>query len=108
MSINHTWTIDKIEVLNDGSSTVNEVYFTLSSVDTSTGLRVETDSSVELKTEGIENFVDFNNLTESKVIEWVKNRLGPGCGGYVPAHVEKLKIMATPPAPATVEKDLPW
>lgn len=108
MSITHTWSIDNMEVLNDGSSTVSEVYFTLRSVDSSTGLSLETKSSVELKTEGVKNFIDFNNLTESKVIEWVKNRLGPGCGGYVPAHVERLKIMATPPEPKTIEKDLPW
>jgi hypothetical protein len=106
MSVTHTWSIERLEQLNNETGTVANIFFKVYSVDgdvncTSSGM-------VDLNTENIEEFIDYEDLTEELLLEWVKERLGENLGNFEINNAAWIDSVLNPPAPRVITKPLPW
>ena len=93
MAITHTQTVSELTILNNSDNIFSEVTVKIVSVDDSNPdtLTIESEESIRLDTSGgtgASGFVAYGDLTQSKILacDAVKN----------------------PPAPAEVDKALPW
>ena len=111
MAITHTETVTNLIVLNDGSDVVSEVTIKTVSVDDSdpTNLTIESEQNYSLDTSGgssAEGFVAFGSLSETVVKNWVADEISKSnIKINNEAWIESVK---NPPAPAEVDKTLPW
>jgi archaellin len=109
MTTTYTWAIPKnglkVQSVNGQENTVTNVNFTVTATDgTNT---VDLQSSVKVPLDPNAEFVPFANLTEAKVIDWVKVNLGNKVATFEKMLNNRLERKANPPAkPAVVE--LPW
>ena len=114
MAIQHSRSIENLEVLNSGSTDIVcsvEVKFT--SYDDSDQERTTIDSCdrFELNTDGVSNtdegFVAFADLTESTVLGWITT-LSDVETRFQQGHTAWIDSVLNPPAPPTVNKANPW
>jgi len=106
MTITHTWKIDIMRELNNDLGVVSEVSYSVHS--TNGNISTKSGSTVELKTENIENFISYEDLTEEIVLGWVKERLGKNLGNHEVNNASWIDSIENPPAPRTISKELPW
>ena len=106
MAITHTWSIQNLRQLNDGTGTVCDVHFSVDSVDGE--FHVDSGDVVSLNTENIENFVSYENLTEEMVINWVKQTLGQDADNLESNHTYWIEQAKNPPKPTVISTPLPW
>ena len=114
MAIQHSRTIENLEVLNDGNDVVTEVEVRFVSYDDSDQERTTIDSyqKFELETEGVtpesEGFVAFGSLTAETVEGWLGDKLTTEEAKVQAGHTAWINSVLNPPAPRTVNKATPW
>lgn len=114
MAIQHSRTIENLEVLNDGNNVVTEVEVRFVSYDDSDQERTTIDSSYrfELETEGVtpesDGFVAFGSLTAETVEGWLGDKLTTEEAEAQARHTAWINSVLNPPAPRTVNKATPW
>jgi hypothetical protein len=109
MTITYTWTIPKnglkVQTVDGQENTVTRVGFTVTATDgTNT---VDLQSSVKVPLDPNAEFVPFANLTEAKVVDWVKANLGSNVATFEKMLNAKLERKANPPTRAVVVES-PW
>lgn len=105
MAVTHTWSIIRLEQLNDGAGTVTEVFYNVLSEDE---ISCNSSGCVTLDTDSIENFIDYENLTEEILLGWVKEKLGENLGNHEINNAAWIDSVKNPPAPRTISQPLPW
>lgn len=105
MAVTHTWSITRLEQLNDGTGTVTEVFYNVLSEDE---ISCNSSGSVRLDTDSIENFIQYQNLTEEILLGWVKEKLGENLGNHEVNNAAWIESVKNPPAPRTISQPLPW
>tara|TARA_B100000424_G_scaffold233258_1_gene196475 strand:- start:282 stop:617 length:336 start_codon:yes stop_codon:yes gene_type:complete len=111
MAITHTETVSNLTVLNDGSDVVSEITISTKSVDDSdpTNLTIESEETYSVDTSGgssAEGFVAFGSLSETVVKNWIADEISKSNTKINnEAWIESVK---NPPAPATIDKALPF
>jgi hypothetical protein len=109
MTTTYTWAIPKnglrVQTVDGQQNTVTNVNFTVTATDGKN--TVELQNSVNVPLSANAEFVPFANLTEAKVITWVKDILGNKVAAFERVLNKQLEQKANPPAkPAVIE--LPW
>lgn len=110
MTTTYTWKIPKnglrVQTVNGQENTVISVKFTISATDgTNT---VDFSNIVMVPLDASAKFVPFAQLTEAKVLEWVKAKLNAkAIETFEKILNSKLERKANPPAQPTVV-ELPW
>lgn len=106
MTITHTWSVNRLEQINDGSGTVAHIQY---NVHTTNGeLSCHSSGMVTLNTDNIENFISYENLTEEILLEWVKESLGENLGNHEVNNAAWIDSVVNPPAPKFISQPLPW
>ena len=108
MLITHTWSIESLEQLNDETGTVTNILYTVHSTDSDSDVSCNASGVVRLITENIENFIEYQDLTEEILLGWVKEKLGENLGNHEVNNASWINSVVNPPAPRTVSKPLPW
>lgn len=101
--ITHKYTVKKLIQVNDGSGTVIKVEYEVETIDGDFKSTMVDD--VMLESPSTENFIEYEDLTEEIVIQWIKNIHGEK------NEIRNLQIIAyqkNPPKPPTVDANLPW
>jgi hypothetical protein len=106
MVITHTWSIKELVQLNDNSGTVVRVQYNVNSTDGT--ISTKSEGEVELETENIDNFISYESLTEELVLGWVKEKLGSNLGNHEVNNTSWIDSIVNPPAPRTINSQLPW
>jgi hypothetical protein len=109
MTTTYTWSIPKnglrVKTVDGQENTVTHVNFTVTATDGTNTASLQ--NSVNVPLDANAQFVPFASLTEAKVIEWVKAKLGNKVAAFEKILNTQLEHKANPPArPAVVE--LPW
>jgi hypothetical protein len=109
MATTYTWVIPKnglrVQTVDGQENTVTHVNFTVTATDgTNT---VELQNLVKVPLDANAEFVPFANLTEAKVITWVKDNLGNKVTAFEKMLNAQLEQKVNPPAKPAVVK-LPW
>lgn len=109
MTTTYTWTIPenglRVQTVNGQENTITDVNFTVTATDGKN--TVSTQNSVVVPLDENAQFVPFAQLTEAKVLEWVKAQLGEKVEIFKTTLNKKLQHKANPPARPTVV-ELPW
>jgi uncharacterized phage-associated protein len=106
MEIAHTWKVRKLIQKNDGSGLVIQVIYKVYSTDGQ--YSYNSGGNVELETENLSNFVQYSDLTEELVLQWIKDKLGPNSGDLEEINTDWINAARNPiPSPTKVE-NLPW
>lgn len=106
MAVTHTWEIVKLSQVNNGTGTISDVSFKVTSVDGD--FSAVNESDVQLSTENIEDFISYEDLDEQTVISWVKDKLSQESRDPEARNVLVININKNPPAPKVIEAPLPW
>jgi len=109
MTTTYTWSIPKnglrVKTVDGQENTVTHVNFTVTATDGTNTASLQ--NSVKVPLDANAEFVPFANLTEAKVITWVKDNLGNKVAAFEKMLNTQLERKANPPAkPAVIE--LPW
>ena len=113
MAITHTQTVTNLTILNNADNIVSEVTVKTVSVDDSdpSTLTIENEESFDLDTSGgtgAEGFVAYDSLTQEKVLAWTPVAEGLASSNTKINHEAWIESVKNPPAPAEVNKALPW
>jgi hypothetical protein len=114
MAIQHSRTIENLEVLNDGNNVVTEVEVRFVSYDDSDQERttINSNQTFLLETEGVtpdsDGFVAFGSLTAETVEGWLGEKLTTKEESVQANHTSWINSVINPPAPRTVNKATPW
>ena len=113
MAITHTQTVSGLTILNNADNIVSEVTVKTVSVDDSdpSTLTIENEESFNLDTSGgtgAEGFVAYDSLTQDKVLAWTPVAEGLASSNTKINHEAWIESVKNPPAPAEVDKALPW
>ena len=115
MAIQHSRAITNLEVLNSGDTDVVcrvEVEFTSyddSNQEETTINSSETyDLSTEDRSSSSEGWVAFESLTTAVIEGWLGSELTDSETRTQASHTAWINSVLNPPAPATVNKALPW
>ena len=115
MAIQHSRTITNLEVLNSGDTDVVcqvEVEFTSYDDSDQEGTTITSNQTFGLGTDdrssSSEGWVAFGSLTAAVVEGWLGSELTDAETRAQEGHTAWINSVLTPPAPATVDKALPW
>lgn len=104
MEITHSYEIRELEQLNNDTGTVSNVRFKITSTD---GTHViESHECIPLDTDNIENFIEYQNLTEEIVLNWLYQHNDVGL--IKDQHIKWIELQINPPKSATIVTSLPW
>jgi hypothetical protein len=99
----HNYKIKRLYQVNDESGTVRRVDYEVETISGEYSSTVE--DSVDLEVSNIENFIEYQNLTEETVLQWIKDVHGDKNELRNLRLIERKK---NPPKPSMVVEDLPW
>ena len=115
MAIQHSRAITNLEVLNSGDTDVVcrvEVEFTSYDDSNQEGTTITSNQMFDLETDdrssSSEGWVAFASLTATTVEGWLGSELTDAETSAQTGHTAWINSVLTPPAPATVDKALPW
>jgi hypothetical protein len=104
---NYTWTIDRINTLQQPvSGYVVEVFWTLTGE--SGQVKESIKESTNFKFDSTKQIIPFNELTENIVVDWVQNSLGELTVARYKQNVQSKLDSVLNPIVEPSEKDLPW
>lgn len=110
MEITHTWKIGRLDKINDGTGTVKKVSAFLWSTNGEVSVSIPTE--VELTTDSIENFVEYEDLTEDDVVSWVMANLTEDLSyfeseneRFIEREMERIRLRSNP---ETIPSKPPW
>jgi|TARA_B100000085_G_C18174829_1_gene363026 hypothetical protein len=114
MAIQHSKSIESLQVLNSGSNDiVSKVRVIFTSYDDSdqAGTTIESHERFDINTDGVSNtdsgFVAFADLTESTIFGWISN-LSDMETRFQTNHTSWINSVLNPPTPPTVNRANPW
>ena len=114
MAIQHSRTINNLEVLNDGNNVVTQVSVHFVSYDDSDQERTTIRSTERFQLEiddvtpDSDGFVPFDSLTAETVEGWLGKKLTKEEEDTYERHTAWINSVLNPPAPLTVNKATPW
>lgn len=115
MAIQHSRTLDSLEVLNSGDQdVVCRVQYRFTSYDDSDQERTTIESgdtfdlSTEERTSSSDGWVAYADLTEETIAGWLGSKLTDAETRNQAGHTSWINSVLNPPAPPTVNKALPW
>ena len=115
MAIQHSRAITNLEVLNSGDTDVVcrvEVEFTSYDDSNQEGTTINSRQTFNLSTEdrssSSDGWVAFGSLTAAVIEGWLGSELTDSETRIQAGHTAWINSVLTPPAPATVDKALPW
>jgi len=115
MAIQFSKNITNIEVVNSGDKDIVshvEVEFTSYDDSNQEGTTIQSSESFELETDGrsssSEGWVAYASLDAATVEGWLGSELTDRIASVQANHNGWINSVLTPPAPATVDKALPW
>ena len=113
MAITVTKTVTGLQILNNADKIVSEVEVTVKSVDDSNPsvLTIEGMESFPVDTSGgtgASGFVAYASLTQSAILDWAPVKDGLASSNVVTNQAAWIESVKNPPAPATVNKALPF
>ena len=113
MAITHTQTVSGLTILNNADNIVSEVSVKTVSVDDSdpSTLTIEGEESFEVDTSGgtgASGFVAYASLTQDTIFNWTPVKDGLASSNTKVNHESWIESVKNPPAPAEVDKALPW
>jgi|TARA_B100000902_G_scaffold171847_1_gene166132 hypothetical protein len=115
MAIQFSKNITNIDVVNSGDKDiVSRVELEFTSYDDSNqeGTTIQSSESFELETDGrsssSEGWVAYASLDAATVEGWLGSELTDRIASVQANHNGWINSVLTPPAPATVDKALPW
>ena len=115
MAIQFSKTITNIGVVNSGDKdVVSYVEFEFTSYDDSNqeGTTIQSSETFELETDGrtssSDGWVAYASLDAATVEGWLGSELTDRIASVQANHNGWINSVLTPPAPATVDKALPW
>ena len=113
MAITHTQTVSGLTILNNADNIVSSVNVKTVSVDDSNPetLTIENEEAIDLDTSGgkeASGFVAYESLTQEKVLAWTPVAERLASSNTKINHEAWIESVKNPPAPAEVEKALPW
>ena len=113
MAVVHTQTVEALTILNNADNIVSEVAVQTVSYDDSNQSNTTIDSINYFSVDtsggtGASGFVAYASLTQAAILAWT-----PVADGLVSSKVKEkheawIASVLSPPAPAEVNKDLPW
>jgi hypothetical protein len=106
MAITHTWSIKKLDQLNDGKKIVANVNFEVESTNGTISTRSR--GMIRLDTDNLTNPITYEDLTQETILNWVKSKLGPNLGNYEVNNAAWINSVANPPKPRVIAEELPW
>lgn len=106
MDVKHTWIIESLEQFNNNTGIVYAVYYKVVSL--FEDIEVVTHNTVELDSPNSEEFIQYSDLTEEIVINWVKSYLGENLGFLEINNYERIKAMRQEGKITTKVEKLPW
>ena len=113
MAITHTQTVSDLTILNNADNIVSEVRVKTVSVDDSNPsvLTIESEENFRLDTSGgtsASGFVAYDSLTQSAILAWTPVADGIAATNTVVNQAAWIESVKNPPAPAEVNKALPF
>ena len=113
MAITHTQTVSELTILNNSDNIVSEVTVKIVSVDDSDSdtLTIESEESFRLDTSGgtsASGFVAYASLNQSAILAWDVVKEGLASSNIQVNHEAWIESVKNPPAPAEVNKALPF
>ena len=115
MAIQHSRTITNLEVLNSGDADVVcqvQVEFTSYDDSDQEGTTITSGQTFDLATEdrssSSDGWVAYASLTAAVVEGWLGSELTDAETSAQTGHTAWINSVLTPPAPATIDKALPW
>jgi len=115
MAIQFSKTIKTIEVLNSGDKDIAsrvDVEFTSYDDSDQEGTTIQSSESFELSTDGrtssSDGWVAYTSLDAATVEGWLGSELTDRITSVQANHNAWIDSVLNPPAPATVDKALPW
>jgi|TARA_B100000073_G_scaffold156713_1_gene129458 hypothetical protein len=115
MAIQHSRTITNLEVLNSGDEDVVsrvEVKFTSYDDSNPEETTIQSSESFELgtddRTSSSEGWVAYDSLDAATIEGWLDSELTDAIASFQLNHTTWINSVLNPPAPATVNKTLPW
>ena len=104
MSITYTWNVNTMDVAptdNNLNNVVKVIHWRLTATD---GTHIaDSFSTLSLETPDSENFVEFDDLTEQEVIQWVESKVN--VDNLKQGLQDRLAALANPPI---ITKQGPW
>jgi len=113
MAITHTQTVSGLTILNNADNIVSDVRVKTVSVDDSNPsvLTIESEENYQVDTSGgtgASGFVAYDSLTQSAILAWTPVADGLSKSNVKINHESWIESVKNPPAPATVDKALPF
>ena len=113
MAITHTQTVSALTILNTSDNIVSEVTVKTVSVDDSdpSTLTIDNEESFQVDTSGgtgASGFVAYASLTQSAILAWTPVADGLAASNTKVNAEAWIESVKNPPAPAEVDKALPW
>ena len=113
MAITHTQTVSGLTILNTSDNIVSSVNVKTVSVDDSdpNTLTIENEENFQLDTSGgtsASGFVAYASLTQDTVLNWTPVKDGLASSNTKTNHEAWIESVKNPPAPAQIDKALPW
>ena len=115
MTIQTSKSVTKINVVNSGSQDIiAEFILKLTSYDDSDqeGTTIDSENIFQLETEGrtssSEGWVAYNSVTQTQLEEWAGEELTEWVSQTTENQVSFINLLINPPAPAIVNKELPF
>jgi len=113
MAITVTKTVTGLTILNNADKIVSEVEVTTKSVDDSdpSNLTIEATENFPVDTSGgtgASGFVAYASLNQSAILDWDPVKDGLAASNTVTNQAAWIESVKNPPAPATIDKALPF
>lgn len=109
MAVSHTYTITKLQQLNDGSGIVHTVHYEITSTDDVTTTSVTRRAKCELPAPAEGEEVPYLSLTRGLVIGWVQTHSKlPPTADLESDNEDRIARIDTPPTAPTMVDSLPF
>lgn len=106
MEITHSYDKLSLEQLNDNSGIVCCIYVRIFSTDGVYEIESHESIHLDIDTNMNRNFIEYNNLTENDVINWMENH--SDVKKAKENHIKWIELQGNPPKPETIIEKLPW
>lgn len=107
MEITHVWKVKLLQRLNDETKTVCHVTFFIESTYEDTTFKGPP-HSVDLETEGISDFIPYDELNEEIVVSWIKAKIGQYCEELELENEKMIERKVNPAPPSKISESPRW
>lgn len=105
----YTWHINSVDVFPEFNGKQNVVATAKFCVSGTDGVNTATASgSLDLTLTDVSQFIEYSNLTEAQIIDWVKTTLGETGQATYTAKVDAILTEKSTPTTSSINIPLPW